>query len=261
MTQKNSFYLKKAKVFYLYFFILLLVLFVFLFYQNFTTKSAVNQFFKATGLSQNDISYKSVSKSLFGNSLIFYQVKFDSFSFSNHIDKLVLKKEKNGLSLSMTNAQIDIIHSLRKTHNINIVKELKNYIPITDIFQKPIQTLALSNVNKFSFNLNLFFDKQQNKPIVTGILNSKGLATIQFKSYYFKENIALNSRLKPIYATVKDEGIFEKYDTYLKSIGYKKNQQERQLLTEKELKWNEKNMPELHFAPTYKSITRDDFSF
>lgn len=261
MMKKNTSYLKKAKIFYLYFFILILMIFVFAFYQNFATKSAVNQFFKTTGLSKNDISYKSVSKSLFGNSLIFYQVTFDTFSFENHIDKMVLKKEKNNLQVSLTNAQIDVIHSLRKTHNINIIKELDEYKPITDIFQKPLLTLALSNIDTFSFNLDLIFNQEHNMNVIKGILVAKNEVSLQFKTIAFKEPNGLNARLKPLYVTAKDNGLFEKYDQYLKSIGYKKTQQERQLLTQQELKWTEQNMPELQFVPTYKtySKTQDDF--
>ena len=261
MTKKNTLYLKKAKIFYLYFFILILMIFVFLFYQNFSTKSAVNQFFKISGLSKNEMSYKSVSKSLFGNSLIFYQVKFDSFSFSNQIDKLVLKKEQNGLHISLTNGQIDVTHSLRKTYNINIVNELEKYKPVTDIFQKPLLTLALSNIDTFTFNLDLIFNKEQNSPIIRGVLNSKNGVSIQFKTLAFKEKDDFNVRFKPLLVVAKDNGFFEKYDQYLKSIGYKKDQEERKLFEHQELKWTDKNMPELQFRPTYYSPFQNQNDF
>lgn len=256
MTKKNTLYLKKAKIFYLYFFILILMILVFFFYQNFATKSAVNQFFKISGLSQNEMSYKSVSKSLFGNSLIFYQVKFDSFSFANQIDKLVLKKENNNLHLSLTNAQIDVTHSLRKTYNINIVNELEKYKPITDIFQKPLLTLALSNINTFTFNLDLIINKDQNHPLVKGVLNAKDEVFIQFKTLAFKETNDLNIHFKPLLVLAKDNGFFEKYDQYLKSIGYKKDQEERKFFEQQELRWTDENMPELQFSPTYSLYSK-----
>ena len=175
MNKKNTSHLKKAKVFYLYFFITIFSICVFLFYQNLTTKSAVNQFLKSTGLTKEDLTYKSVSKSLFGNSLIFYKVEFSSFSFAHQIDKLVIKQEKNGYYLSINNAKIDVIHSLRKTYNVNITKELDNYIPVTDLLKKPIQSLALSNIDIIAFNLEMFFETKNNSPIVKGFLTAKDL--------------------------------------------------------------------------------------
>lgn len=246
MTKKNSLYLKKAKLFYLYFFIAIFALFILLFYQNLSTKSAVNQFFKTSGLSKEDVLYKSVTKSLFGNSLIFYQVKFTSLSFANHIDKIVLKKEPEGYRISLTNANIDVIQSLRKTFNINVIDELSNYTPIEDILHKPIQTLALSNINTFTFNLDILLKKEKNLPIMKGVLTANNLLSIQFKTKFFKEHHSLNSKLHPIYIILEDKGIFKKYNQYLKSIDF------NEILTQKELKWTNKNMPELIFAPTYQ---------
>lgn len=261
MTKKQPSFSKNAKIFYLYFFIGILALCVFLFYQNISTKAAVNQFFKTSGLSQQDMSYKSVSKSLFGNSLIFYQVTFDSFNFVNHIEKLVLKKELGGLQVSIHNGEIDVIHSLRKTNNIHIIESLKEYTPITDLFQKPIQSLALSNIDRFLFNLTLFFTEEQNNTILKGQLTSDKLMNLSFNAKIVQETNSLNVKLKPIQVQLTDKGIFKQYDLYLKSLGYKKTDIERQPFNEKTLKWTDKNMPELYFAPTHKQISHTEKSF
>ncbi len=253
--------LKKTKVFYIYLIIILLTFVTFFFYQDIRTKRSVMKLFKSYQLSKNDIHYKNISHSFFGEGLIFYNVTFPKLAIDHLIEKLIVKQQSDFLHVRLINTHIHVLNSLAKNYNINIVQSLSNYEPITDAFQKPLQSLALSNIDEIKLDISLIIKPKKENLIVYGQILNPDLIDIDFKvrvNPSFVKNAGLfyafYTDVTPMSVTLKDKGLFKKYDTYLASLNIASNNQKRSILKKNMLRFLDGDLKALDFKSAYKKI-------
>ena len=248
----------KAKVFYTYIGIILLCCISFIAYQHIKIKSSISDFFKTYNIQKNDFQYHNVSQSFFGKSLIFYKVKIPILNVDMSVEKVIIRKEKDDLNIKFIGANLNVINSLRRLYNIRILDELNTYNPTTDSFQKPLQTLALCNIDSVKFDLSFVLSPQKKQTLLTGKATLNQLAEIDFSLLATSKKpskgllYTLYGKLKPLNVTIKDFGLFPKYDTYLESIDLHKDMQIRQLLQKESIRYNGKPNMELNLIPAYK---------
>ncbi len=250
---------KKTKNFYLYLGIIILCLIGFFIYQQARTKRAVLDFFKIYHIQEKDISYQNVSHSFLGNNLIFYKVTFPVLSIDHRIEKIIISKVGKDLNIKVIGADVNIINSLRRLYNIKILEELATYNPATDIFQKPLQTMALANIDSAKFNLTMRASQQKKQMLFNGHLSLSQIADIDFSVLLTPKKTAegvlyfLNGKIKPLQASIKDAGFFARYDQYLESIDIHKDVQLRQLLKMDLIEYTGETPIEINLLPVQKN--------
>ena len=242
---------KKSKIFYIYALLIFLCIGALFSYQQARTKNAVSSFFKTYNISRDDIKYNDVSTSFLGNNLIFYNVIIKDLSATHSIEKLIISRQQSSLKIKLIGMSIDVINSLRRSHNIHILNALNEYKPVVDIFQKPLQSLALANVDTIKFNADITITPMQKESFIKGRILAHKLFDFHFKmktldNEFIKQKLhhLFYTTVKPVSIYVKDNGFFNKYDSYLNSLGLKESSTERSFF-QKESFFNEKNDSEI----------------
>lgn len=251
---------KKTKIFYIYllaatFFCLLLI-----FIQHFQTKKSISNFFKNQQINSLDLKYKNVSNPLFGDGLIFYKVTFPKLAIDHFVEKMIVKQQSDFIHIRMINTHIDVINSLRKNNNIHIINKLHDYNPITDSFQKPLQSLALSNIDEIKLNISLIIKPKGDSLIVYGQIENPQLIDIDFKvrinpTQTKNEGLfyAFYASATPLSVSIKNNGLFERYDSYLLSLGLDEKSPKRSLLKKKIIRFLNGDLTDLDLTPAFKT--------
>ena len=238
---------KKNKIFYIYALLIFLCIGAIFSYQQARTQNAVSSFFKTYNITKNDIKYNDVSASFLGSNLIFYNVVIKDLAASHSIEKVIISRQQSSLKIKLIGVSVDVINSLRRAHNIHILNVLNNYKPVVDIFQKPLQSLALANIDTLKFNADFTISPMQNESFIKGRILAHKLFDFHFRATtvdneFIKRKLPqlFYTTIKPMSIYVQDKGFFKKYDTYLNSIGLKESSQERSFF-QKESFFKEKN--------------------
>lgn len=251
---------KPSKILYLYFVLIFLCAGTLFLYQQAKTKKAISNFARTYNITQNDIRFQDKSVSFLGNNLIFYNVIFPEINASHQIDKVIISKQQNSLKIRLIGVNLDVISSLMHRYNIHILNTLKNYQPVLDVFEKPLQTLALANIDTLKFNADFTLSRTQKAHHIQGHILANKLFEIHFrvKSDTTQNNISklthlFNKKVQPEFFHVKDKGFFKKYDAYLNSIQLKSTTPERSFFQKDVFSYNpEKSGEEIDLRDLYK---------
>ncbi len=252
---------KTTKLFYICLFSIAFFCITLIAYHQIHTKKSIINLLKTYQINPVDMKYKSVSKPFFGDGIIFYKVTFPNIAVDHLIEKMIVKHQSDFVHIRMINTHIDVLNSLRKNYNIHIINELKNYKPIKDTFQKPLQSLALSNIDELKLNISLIIKQKGDNLITYGRIVNPQLIDIDFKTrinptqtqneglYY-----SFYSSATPLSVTIKDYGLFQKYDSYLASLGIGEETTQRSILKKKILRFLTGDLNDLDLTPAYKNI-------
>lgn len=258
--QKKSTF-NKTKVFYTYLVIILFAFGLFFFYQQVQTKRSIAKLFKSYQLSKQDVNYKNISHPFFGKGLIFYNVTFPNLALDHSIEKVIVKQQSDFLHVRFFNVHIHVLNSLAKNYNINILQSLSEYKPIADSFQKPLQSLALSNIDEVKFDVSLIIKPKKDNLIVYGQILNPDLIDVDFKvsvQPFSNKNVGLfyafYANVTPISVTLKDRGLFKKYDAYLASLNIESNTPQRNILKKNTLRFLNGDLKPLNFKSAYRKI-------
>ncbi len=251
----------KTKLFYLYLFSIAFVCLTLIAFHHLRTKKSISQFLKTYQISSLDMQYKSISQPFFGDGIIFYKVSFPNISLDHTIEKMIVKYESDFIHVRMTNVHINVLNTLRKNHNIHIINALNDYQPLSDSFQKPMQSLALSNIDEIKLNISLIIKQKGDSLITYGQIINPHLIDIDFKAR-INPTQAQNEGLfysfyataTPLSVTIKDNGLFLKYDSYLSSLGFEETSPKRSVLKKKILRFLNGDLNDLDLKPAYKNV-------
>ena len=251
----------KTKLFYLYLFSIALFCLTLMTYHHFRTQKSISQFLKTYQISSLDMQYKSVSQPFFGDGIIFYKVSFPNISLDHTIEKMIVKHENDFIHIRMTNIHINVLNTLRKNHNIHIINALDDYQPLSDSFQKPMQSLALANIDETKFNISLIIKQKGDSLITYGQIVNPHLIDIDFKARINPTQTQNEGLFYSFYATstplsitIKDQGLFSKYDSYLESLGFEEDSPKRAVLKKKIVRFLSGDLNDLDLKPAYKNI-------
>ena len=261
MSVKKNPKANKTKLFYSCLFSISFLCITFISYQHIHTKKSITNLFKTYQINPVDMKYKNVSKPFFGDGIIFYKVTFPNIAVDHLIEKMVVKQQSDFVHIRMINTHINVLNSLRKNHNIHIIEELKNYQPIIDSFQKPLQSLALSNIDELKLNISLVIKQKGDSLITYGQIINPQLIDIDFKTRINPTQTqneglfySFYSSATPLSVTIKDYGLFQKYDSYLMSLDLDENTPERTILKKKVLRFINGDLNDLDLTQAYKNI-------
>ncbi len=188
----------------------------------------------------SELSYTKASRSLFGGQTILSNVTIPSYPFIQSIDKIkfgYLTPTK--YKIEFIHAQINILDLILKKEPSKalLLKHLKDYIPYQDLLQQPLLTLLL--INSYILELDALLTIQTvpslNKALIRGNIQIQDLFSVSFhfdasplSKDIFKElltflinptsNISSDIIISPISYTWTNNGFYEKYREYLKTL-------------------------------------------
>ena len=250
----------KTKLFYLYLFAISLFCLALIGYHHLRTKKSISHLLKTYQISSLDMKYKSASQPFFGDGIIFYKVSFPNIALDHTIEKIIVKQESDFIHILMTNVHINVLNTLRKNHNIHIINTLNNYRPLIDSFQKPMHSLALSNIDEIKLNISLVIKQKGDGFITYGQIINPHLIDIDFKarinpSQPQNEGLfySFYTTATPLSVTIKDLGLFSKYDSYLESLGFEENTPKRSILKKKIMRFLNGDLIDLDLKPAYRN--------
>ena len=251
----------KTKLFYIYLFSISIICLLFFMYHKFHTEKSINHLLKSYQISSLDIKYKSVSQPFFGDGIIFYKVTFPNISIDHFVEKMIVKQQSDFIHIRMINANINVLNTLRKNHNIHIIDSLSDYKPLEDSFQKPIQSLALANIDEIKLNISLIIKQKGDSLITYGQIINPNLIDVDFKARINPVQTqdeglfySFYATATPLSVTIKDLGLFSKYDSYLSSLGLEDDAPKRNVLKKKILRFLNGDLKDLDLKPAYKNI-------
>lgn len=252
---------KTTKLFYICLFLIAFFCVAFIAYHQIQTKKSIANLLKTYQINPVDMKYKSVSKPFFGDGIIFYKVTFPNIAVDHLIEKMIVKHQSDFIHIRMINTHIDVLNSLRKNYNIHIIDELKNYKPLTDAFQKPLQSLALANIDETKLNISLVIKPKGDSLITYGRIVNPQLIDIDFKTRINPTQTqneglfySFYASATPLSVTIKNYGLFQKYDSYLTSLGIDEETPQRSVLKKEILRFLTGDLTDLDLTPAYKAI-------
>ncbi len=178
-------------------------------------------------LTQEQIQYTSIAAPLWSDGIILYQVQFPQLKVPHKIDKMIVHKDQNKISIRLLGASIHILDILREQNPLLLKKNLLAY-QSEEAFQHPLESLAFCGINAVDFDMTVRLKKEIDQLALYASLDIKNQAQI-YLTGFIKKSLQLDEIIKnplllaqtqitkPI-LTLKNKGLIERYNTYLNSI-------------------------------------------
>ncbi len=135
---------------------------LYLIYYQAETDNILSIYQKELSLSEQELSYKTVSRSWSGNGLVFHQPVFSKIPIRMQTDRLGISLSKQEISFRLSGLIADIAKTLTEQKNQNLVPIFQSFNPPNDFLMKPLETMALLKQDIFKGNLEIILHPQNN---------------------------------------------------------------------------------------------------
>lgn len=198
-----------------------------LFYRYQTTKKAYQAFLKEYHLSKDDIAYKSKDVSLGKKGLIFYQAQIPALKISHKIDKLIIRPNRQYITIQMQGLSININETLSNYYGQSVIDAVQKYTPFDDALKEPFISLGLMGYNTIKGDVVLVFDPYEKPYTINAKISVPQLTETELSftvlpphAQSFNKSLiyAGHGTVAQVAVKMLDNGLFQKYADYLTSI-------------------------------------------
>lgn len=179
-------------------------------------------------LGANQMTYSAIAAPLWSDGVILYQVQFPQLNIHHPIDKIIVHKQNNKISMRLLGVSINIIDLLRGQNPLILKKRLSDYKPKTDAFKYPIESLGLCGIDSIKADITVRLKEEENNITLYASLDIKGQANLYLTGFLAKsfqlDDLMRHPLLltqieitKPV-LTIKDKGLIQRYNAYLTAV-------------------------------------------
>ena len=217
----------KTQKFYFIFIGVLGVMLALLMLRSYLAKQTAETYLADMQLTHEQLQYASIAAPLWSDGIILYQVQFPQLKAPHRIEKMIVHKEANKISIRLLGVSVNVLDILRGENPLVLKKRLFSYQP-AQAFHYPLESLAFSGIQEIEFDMTVRLKKEEAHLALYASLNLKNQAQIYLTGLINRpiqlDEILKNPLLlaqtdisKPI-LTLKNKGLIERYNTYLSAI-------------------------------------------
>lgn len=217
---------KTQKIYFIFIAVFIIVLGL-LMGRSYLAKKTAETYLTDMHLTQEQIQYASIAAPLWSDGVILYQVQFPQLKVPHKIDKMIVHKNQDKISIRLQGVWINVLDILRGQNPLLLKKRLFSYQP-ENAFQYPLESLAFCGINDIEFDMTVRLKKEQAHLTLYGSLNIKNQAQLYLtgfiKQQFQLEDILKNplllaqTEISKTVLTLKNKGLVERYNTYLTGI-------------------------------------------
>lgn len=129
--------------------------------------------------SVQEMTYQAIGAPWFGDGIVLYQPTFPKLGWPMTVAKIRLIQEADTRTIRLEGITLPVDESLRQHDSATVVARLRDFNPDTDLFTRPLETLAVLNQSVFKGDLTIEMHPQNDKLNLTLTLSQGGKPTVR----------------------------------------------------------------------------------
>jgi len=129
--------------------------------------------------SAQEMTYQAVGAPWFGDGVVLYQPTFPKLDWPISVAKMRLVQQSGTRTIRLEGMTLPVDETLRQRDSATIVARLRDFNPDTDLFTRPLETLALLNQSVFKGDLTIEMHPQNDKLNLILTLFQSGKPTVR----------------------------------------------------------------------------------
>ena len=144
------------------------------------TEYLLNQYQKIAPFSARDMSYHSISQTLFGKGIVFYRPQFPRLPLRFRADRLQMEATPLEIRLHFSNITADMAQTLTLRDGMDLVDTLKSFTPPESFITQPLETFVLLGRDVFKGSMDLVIKPEGKQTRLIVKLYQKGKEVLRF---------------------------------------------------------------------------------
>lgn len=218
---------KSQHIFFIFMGVLIIFI-VLLMGRTWLAQKTAEQYMTELELTNDKITYSSIAAPMWSDGVILYQVQLPKAKTPHTIDKIIVHKKENQITLRALNISLNMTEILRQQNPLVLKQQLFSYQPMKDVLKRPLESLAFCGLDTVQSDLTVHLTQREDIIYLSAELDMKGLAHIQLTGEMEKDFqlddvfqnplILMKNGIAQPTIVIQNKGLIDRYNDYLNRV-------------------------------------------